>query len=116
MSAKRDLLLIAAAAMVGGFVAGLLYAPHTGRELRRRIGRQAEASARWMEDSVHLLEERFHTLERRVEALAASWAARVQEATEETLDEYVPLHEDEATEWSLEKDEMTGELRRMPRS
>jgi gas vesicle protein len=114
MNTRQTQLLTAVAAFAGGFLAGVLLAPQSGREARRRIARTAQDSTRWVEDRLQTVETQLGALEQQIQAAGAQFGEKVQEVAAKTVEQYVPSLPDDSD--LLEKEDLTRDLRRMPRT
>lgn len=112
MTTRQTMLITGLAAFVSGFFAGLAFSSERGRQVRQQISEQAHHTSSWMEDRLHHLEGRLHDLEDRLQHAGEEFGARVREATDRATDHLVPQAPDD---WDVENDEVTRELRRMPR-
>lgn len=110
-----ELFTTALAAFAGGFVAGLLLAPHSGQKMRQLIAKKAKAQSRWMEHQLEGLQDQVNTLKDEVHAASQQVGDKVRTATNEVVDQVLPNLPDEADAWGVEGQDVVGDLRRMPR-
>ena len=115
MNTSQTLLLTALTSFVGGFLAGLILAPASGEESRRRLARSAEDSTRWLGDRVKDLEVQLTAIEEQLQASGAQLGERLREAAQQAADPYVPGLADEDEDWEMSRKEIAKDLRRMPR-
>ena len=115
MNTRETLFLTAIAAFAGGFFAGMLLAPSSGRDARRRIAQTAQDSTRWLGDQLQGLEEQLGSLEDQIQAVSAQFGQKMRGAAKKAVDPYLPSFPDDADAWKVERKEVTKELRRMPR-
>ncbi len=108
-------ILLAAVAFAGGYLAGLLFAPASGRETRRRIARSAQEPSRWVGGQVHAFEARLAALEAQLQTLSRQFAEKMRETTQGALDQVLPSVPEDDEAWQIEGDELARNLRRMPR-
>lgn len=113
MASSRQLLVSATLAFAGGFCSGLLYAPQTGRELRRRIVRSMQQPSRWAEARLHEVETRLSALESQLHDTTDAFRERFHEVTGRTLEAYLPTFAEQG--WDVKRGELLRELRFMPR-
>jgi gas vesicle protein len=116
MTTRTNLLLTAAASFACGMVAGVMFAPASGRACRRLLARKARHQAHWIDDQVHAIEERLGVLERQIHTASEQFGARVKEATERAIEQYGPGALREERKWDIESEEVARDLPRMPRS
>ena len=115
MNTRQTALLTALTAFAGGFLAGMLFAPASGRDARRRIATSAQDSTRWLGDRLHDLEAQLGTLEQQIQQTGAQFSERVRGAAQKAVDPYLPTFPDEDTAWKVDRKELAKDLRRMPR-
>lgn len=116
MKRTTHLLATAVSAFAGGYLAGLLFAPQSGRKARQAIASQARAQTDRLEAQLHALEEQLIAVEQQLEESGYAFSERVRGAAQRTLDHYLPTFDEAADEWKLRRGEVTRDLRRMPRS
>lgn len=104
-------LVTAIAAFAGGFFAGMLFAPQTGRDLRRAIATRAAEPAHWVEERFHEIEQQVTALERELRATSNEFGEKLREATHRAVTHYVP---DDVDAWNVEGSEVTRELPGLP--
>jgi gas vesicle protein len=115
MNANRNL-LVAAPAFAAGVAAGLLFAPRSGDQTRRLIGRQFLAPTRWVEDRLHDVERQLAALENQLAATTSEFGEKLHEVTSKAVGQYVPSVPDDPASWeNVDGNELTKDLRRMPR-
>jgi len=96
---------VAAATFAGGFVAGLMAAPDSGRASRRRIAEKAQTQRHRLGEHLHAIEEQLVVLEQDLHQLGKRFGdqLRADGGTEEAIT------------WDVDPEEVTRELRGMPR-
>lgn len=114
MNTRDTLIVTALSTFVAGVVTGILMAPFSGRESRRRIAKGAQESGLWLKDHVHQIEERLDVVEDRLHSLSEEIGSKVREATRAVADQYVPTVPQDEEAWKMDKKEMSKELGRMP--
>lgn len=115
MDRKVNPILAAVAAFAGGFAAGLLFAPESGRALRRKLASQAEAPTHWVGGRLHEVERQLTALEKELRATSAEFSEKLRETTQRTMAQYVPDLPDDPEAWHVESPEVARELRGLPR-
>lgn len=115
MNTRQTQLLTAISAFAGGFIAGLLFAPQSGREARQRIVQTAQGSTQWIEDQIHSLEDQLGTLEQHIQSVSAQFGDKVREVTNKAVDQYLPSFPDEQNDWEMEGGDLERNLRHLPR-
>lgn len=114
MNDQKNLLVTAIAAFAGGLLAGMLYAPRSGKQTRQVIGRKVREQTRWVEERVHNLEQKLEGVEEQISKLKADVTERVRDVTQKTVEHYVPDVSKDSAEWDVEKNDVTDDLSRMP--
>ncbi|WP_456428456.1 YtxH domain-containing protein [Rhodocaloribacter sp.] len=115
MHTRRDLFWTALFAFAGGFTAGLLCAPHSGRKSREIIAGRVRAEGRRIEQQLRAMEEQLAALEAQVAAAGREVGEKVREAAERVVDQVTPTLAEDPEAWKVEDEELTRDLRRMPR-
>ena len=115
MNTKEALFLTAVAAFAGGFFAGMLLAPSSGRDARRRIAQTAHGSTRWVGDRLHSLETQLGALEEQIQTAGSQFGEKMRGAAQKAVDPYLPSFPEDAEAWKVDRKEVTEDLRRMPR-
>lgn len=115
MRTSGRLLVTVAAAFAGGYLAGLLFAPLSGRQSRSAIAQRARSQSQRLEQQLHALEERLLDAEQQLEEAGHQFSERVRDATHRAMGHYVPTFDEEEVDWDVHKGEITRDLRRMPR-
>lgn len=112
---SRQHWLVAVAAFAGGVLSGLLLAPESGQDVRRRVTRTARGSARWAGQRLHDVEDQLDALERQLQTLSAQLGQRLCEATQRAAHHYLPSAPADEAAWTLEGADLVRDLRRLPR-
>ena len=115
MNTRETLFLTAVAAFAGGFLAGMLFAPASGRDARRRIAETAQDSSRWVGDRLQDLEAQLGTLEEQIQTAGSQFSEKMRGAAKKAVDPYLPSLPEDDEAWKVERKELTKDLRRMPR-
>ncbi len=115
MQTRKDLFLTALFAFAGGFTAGLLCAPHSGRKSRDLIAARLQAESRRLEQQLHALEKQLAGLEAQVSETGREVSEKVRETAEKVVGQVSPNLPNDPEAWKVEGGELTSELRRMPR-
>ena len=115
MNTKETLFLTAVAAFAGGFFAGMLLAPLSGRDARRRLAQTAQGSTRWVGDQLQSLEAQLGTLEQQIQTVSSQFGEKMRDAAKKAVDPYLPSFPEDAEAWKVDRKELTKDLRRMPR-
>ncbi len=115
MNTREALFLTAVASFAGGFFAGMLLAPLSGRDTRRRIAETAQDSTRWVGDRLQGLEAQLGTLEEQIQTASSQFGEKMRGAAKKAVDPYLPSFPDDAEAWKVDRKDLTEDLRRMPR-
>ena len=115
MNTRQTQLLTAVTAFASGFLAGVLFAPQSGREARRRIAETAQDSTRWMGDRLQAIETQLGALERQIQAASAQFGEKMREAATRAVDQYVPSVPEDSDALKIDQEDLTHDLRQMPR-
>lgn len=115
MKTRETVLLTAVTAFAGGFLAGMLFAPASGRDARRRIAESAQDSTRWMGDRLHDLEAQLGLLEQQIQTVGAQFSEKVRGVAKKAVDPYLPTLPEDADQWKVDRKDLTSDLRRLPR-
>ncbi|MFQ5569720.1 MAG: YtxH domain-containing protein [Rhodothermales bacterium] len=115
MNTRQTILLTAISAFAGGFFAGLIFAPQTGRETRQRLVRTAQGSTRWLGEQLDAVEAKIGVLEQQIHKTTSQFTEKVRETAHHTVDQYVPSMPDDTKAWTVEREDLAHDLRRMPR-
>lgn len=107
---RTNVLLTALATFAGGFVAGLILAPQSGRDARGALAQKLRAQTQRLEAHVHAVEAHIEEVEAHLQHSGEALGSRVKGA----LDVQVAgaLEEDA---WSLEQEDLARDLRQLPR-
>lgn len=103
------------AAFTAGLCAGLMIAPESGRNLRRRISDEAKAQLKTAEDKLEMVESQLAKVNEQIQAAGKDLGDKVREAAQDAADELIPDLAKSAEDWDLTKDEMERELRNLSR-
>lgn len=114
MNTRVSILLTAVAGFAGGLLAGLLLAPQAGRATRRRLAESARDSTHWMEEQFHAFEHQLAEVEHQLQEAGTHLTDRVRAATQDAVDQYLPSMPDDET-WALGRDDLSRDLRHLPR-
>ena len=115
MNTRETLFLTAVAAFASGFFAGMLLAPSSGRDARRRLAQTAQGSTRWVGEQLQSLEAQLSVLEQQIQTASSQFGEKMRGAAKKAVDPYLPSFPDDAEEWKVDRKEVTQDLRRMPR-
>ena len=115
MNTRQNQLLTAVVAFASGFLAGVLFAPQSGREARRRIAETAQDSTRWMGEQLHAVEAQLGVLEQRIQAASAQFSEKIQGAANKAAEQYVPSASDDLDNLEIDQEDVAQDLRQMPR-
>ena len=110
MKPQQTYALSVAAALVGGFAAGIFYQSEPFRRLRESLGESARARKRWVENQLHRLEDQIGQLEAQLQSLGEEFSSRIRStvSTDATAEE--------RQTWKMVEGEVARDLPRMPRS
>ena len=109
MKNAKALFFVAAATFASGFLSGLMFAPDSGRASRRRIAEKAQAQGRRLGEHIQSIEKQLCVLERDLQLLGRRLGDQLHSATQGHAGA-----DDEMT-WEVDPEEVTRELRGMPR-
>ena len=115
MNTRQTVLLTAVTAFASGFLAGMLFAPASGRDARRRIAASARGSTRWLGDQLQNLESQLGSLEQQIQTVGTQFSEKVRGVAKKAVDPYLPTFPEEEEQWKVDRKELTKDLRRMPR-
>ncbi len=115
MNTRQTQLLTAITAFASGFLVGVLFAPQSGREARRRIAETAQDSSRWMGDRLQAIEAQLGALERQIHAASVQFGEKIRGAAAKAVDQHVPLLPEDTDAWKMDREDLTHDLRQMPR-
>lgn len=103
-------------AFTTGFVSGVLFAPQSGKNTRRRIADEAREQLKAAESQLEAIEEQLAELNTRVQETGKDLSGKIRQAASETVDEYIPDLADGVEDWSEGgEDEVVRDLRNMTR-
>ena len=105
MNNAKALFFVAVATFAGGFVSGLMAAPDSGAASRRRIAEKAQAQRHLLGDHLTSIEKQLGALERDLQLLGRRFKEQLNIEAVDTED----------IAWDVASDEVTRELRGMPR-
>ena len=109
--------ITAVSAFAGGIIAGLLLAPDSGRENRRRVSEKMKEQSRKLEQQIDELEDKYRDVESEVVKSGHDIADKLRDKTYKTVDHYLTSVPDDAEqEWGIEGDDVAKNLKRIPRS
>ncbi len=109
-------LITAVSAFAGGILAGMLLAPESGKENRRRVAARMKEQSRKIEQQLNELEEKYHDIEKEVVATSHDIADKLRDKTYQTVDHYLTSVPDDADkEWGIEGEDVAQNLKRIPR-
>lgn len=107
MKNAKALFFVAATTFVGGYLSGLLSAPDSGRSSRRRIAEKAQVQRQRLGEHVRSIEEQLSGLERDLHLLGQRFSDQLRHTNQDDASEDIA--------WEVDPDEVTRELRGMPR-
>lgn len=108
--------ITAVSAFAGGIIAGMLLAPDSGRENRRRVAEKMKEQSRRLEEQIGELEDKYRDIEKDVVESGQEIADKLRDRTYKTVDHYLTSVPDDADkEWGIERDDVAQNLKRMPR-
>ena len=114
MGRTASVFFIAATAFGAGAVAGLLFAPASGTESRKKITGQVKAQTANLERQLREVEKNLTDLEEQVRVSGQELGSRVRTAANNAMDRLLPdVPEDES--WSMEKSDLTSDLPHIPK-
>lgn len=105
MKNTKTLLFVAAATFAGGFVAGLMAAPESGSASRRRLAEKAQIQRQRLGEHLQAIEQQLAALEQDLHLLGKRFSDQLRS----------DAGAEEPITWDLDSEEVTRELRGMPR-
>lgn len=107
---------VIALAFATGFVSGVLLAPQSGKNTRKRIADEARDQLKAAENQLDTIEEHLAELNGRVQETGKELSGKIRQAATEAVDNYIPDIADGVENWSEggEKD-VVKDLRNMTR-
>ena len=107
---------LVATAFAAGFVSGILFAPQSGKNTRRRIADEARGQLKAAESQLDTIEEHLADLNGRVQETGKEITGKIRQAANEAVDSYIPDLADGVENWSEGgEDEIVKDLRNMTR-
>lgn len=115
MGKTGSILFVAAAAFGAGAVAGLLFAPASGEENRRRISDQVKSQVAGLDGRLKELEKSISSIEKQIVSSGQELSSKVKDVAARTVDQYIPDVPDVEGNWSIEKSDLASDLPRIPK-
>lgn len=115
MDGNRNWVAASIAAFAGGVLAGILFAPQSGREFRRAIANRALVPAHWVEGRFYEIERQLEALEQELRATSAEFSEKLRDATHRAVAQYVPDFPENPEAWDVDGPELTRDLPGLPR-
>jgi gas vesicle protein len=115
MNTRLTQLCTVLAAATTGFCAGLLLAPHSGENTRRRIAVRARKQLRRAELKLDEVEQQMSELNDRLHSVSEEIGTRMRTAAQHTIDEHLPDLSAGADTWKLDEKEISRDLRHLSR-
>ena len=115
MNTRFSHIVTVAAAFTAGICTGLMVAPQSGQNLRKRLRSEARAQLKTAEEKLELVESRLAKLNDRISSAGKELGDKVREVAQEAADELIPDITKESEQWDLTKDEIAKELRHLSR-
>ncbi len=114
MGKTASVFVIAAAAFGAGAAAGLLFAPASGEENRRRLSIQVKAQTASLEQQVKDVEKNLSILEDQVKASGQQLGSRVKSAATSAMDRLIPEAEKDVP-WEIDNADLATDLPHLPK-
>lgn len=115
MNSRLSQLSTVVAVFATGLFAGLLLAPRSGENTRRRMAVRARFQMRRAEQKLDEVEQQLASLNDRISETGKDITTRVRTIAEETLNDHLPDLGSDADEWNLSEGEVSRELRHLSR-
>lgn len=114
MSKTATVVVIAAAAFGAGAVAGMLFAPASGEENRRRLAQQVKDQTTGLEKQIKDVESNISNLEKQIRQSGQEIGARVKTAANSAIDRLLPDAPNDDS-WNIENTDVASDLPHMPK-
>jgi gas vesicle protein len=114
MGKTASVIVIAAAAFGAGAVAGLLFAPASGEENRRKLAQQVKSQTASLEKQVKEVEKSLSSLEKQVKASSQEFGSRIKTAASSAMDRLVPDSRVDEN-WDMENADIASDLPHLPK-
>ena len=107
---------VSALAFAAGYVSGVLLAPQSGKNTRKRIADQARDQLKIAENQLETIEEHLSELNEKVQETGKEISGKIRQAAHDAVDNYIPDLAEGTENWSEggEK-EVVKDLRNMTR-
>ena len=115
MKLRGSDIVLLAGTLAAGFVAGVLFAPASGKKTRGQIGDQARRQLSHAEKKLEDVERQLTALNERVGETTSEWSDKLKDAARETVDQHLPDLSMPGEKWDIDDKEMKQELRKMAR-
>lgn len=106
-------IITVAAAFTAGICTGLMLAPQSGKNLRRKISLEARSQLRAAEKKMDMVESQLTAVNDRLQNASKDLGDRVREAANEAAEEILPDITKDSDNWNLTKGEVESELRNL---
>ena len=116
MKSSLSYATLVATAFAAGFVSGILFAPQSGKNTRKRIADEAREQLKAAESQIDAIEEQLAELNGRVQETGKELSGKIRQAANEAVDSYIPDLADGVENWSEGGEEdVVKDLRNMTR-
>ena len=107
---------VIALAFATGFISGVLLAPQSGKNTRRRIADEARGQLKAVESQLESVEEHLADLNDRVQETGKEFSGKIRQAANDVVDTYIPDISEGVENWSEgSESEIVKDLRNMTR-
>lgn len=114
MSKTASVVVIAAAAFGAGAIAGMLFAPASGEENRRRLAEQVKDQTSSLEKQLRDVESNLSKLEKQIRQSGQDLGTRVKTVANSAIDRLMPdAPSDES--WKIENTDVATDLPHLPK-
>jgi gas vesicle protein len=104
-----------AVAFGAGVVAGMLMAPESGEENRKKLGAQLRTYTDSLEKQLREVERNLSKVEKQVVETSNELRTRVREAASRAKEEIVGVDDGSPTQWEMNRSDLAQDLPRMPK-
>ncbi len=111
MSTRISYIITVASAFTAGICTGLMLAPQSGKNLRKRLSVEARSQLKTAEEKLEQVEIQLAKVNDRIQASGKELGNKVRDAA----DELIPDITSDSEQWDLTKGEMERELRNLSR-
>lgn len=115
MSKGLAVVFSTAVAFGAGVVAGMLLAPGSGEENRKKLAAQLRTYTDGLEKQLNEVEKNLSKVEKQVQQTSNELRTRVREAANRAKDQFVGESEREGSSWEMNRTDLAQDLPKMPK-